>query len=114
MKMEQMCKKATKVLINPLGPGSPARGALRKREPRGSGERGRDSEANEGIRRPLAHLFFCLQTSFVWKRKRCTPGPVINGGVALPSTLQHSQLPHFHVRSCSVSVGHQHHSECHA
>lgn len=64
-KMEQMCKKATQVLIDPLGAGSPAGGALRKRKWRGSGEKGGDGGANEAIGPLLVwrfskFLLFCV------------------------------------------------------
>lgn len=111
VKMEQMFKKATKVLINPLGTGSPAWGALRKREPRGTGEKGRDSQANEAIRPLLAwHVSrFLLFAEELCVAEKDAPIPSWNNqryGFA----SKHPQLPSFMsvlVPSPSHPAGHQ-------
>lgn len=97
--------------LNPLGTGSPAWGALRKREPRGTGEKGRDSQANEAIRPLLAwHVSrFLLFAEELCVAEKDAPIPSWNDqryGFA----SKHPQLPSFMsvlVPSPSHPAGHQ-------
>lgn len=67
------CGGKRPVLINPLGTDSPAQGALRKREPAGTGEKG-----------PLPGPH-SSQVPFGCRRKGCRPSPsVIKCGIGLP------------------------------